>query len=202
MKLPKVLRVIIVLVLFVLANITVQKFMLLPLSIQPGCSAVLYMYVGYLWKKYKDDLAGLEKYVKVLLLVAASLFWAAFVIGFKSFWLVSSDYGRGLKDVIASFCAAAVVICLSYAVGRNGFILTRVLRYLGRHSLIALAAHNIALINFPWDQLREFLDSHGTVYVAKVIIFILVHLMWIFLFIWLMTRFKFTRKVFNVKQNK
>ena len=175
--------------------------MLLPLNIQPGCSAVLYIYAGYLWRKYKDDLVGSGKLVKALLITAAVLFWAAFIIRFESFWLVSSDYGRGFKDVIASFCASAVVICLSHFVGRNGFILTRAVRYLGRYSIIALIAHSILLVDFPWDRFKALLDGLGVVYSAKVVIYSLLHITWMFLFIWLMTRFKFTRKVFNVKPN-
>jgi fucose 4-O-acetylase-like acetyltransferase len=199
MKLPVIPRVILIVTIFVLANITVEKGWFLPLSIQPGCSAVLYMYIGFLWKKHKDKLVALSLVVKVLLIVFSVAVWALFILNFATFWLVGCDYGHGLRDVIGSISASAIVLGLSYIVVKYGEKFTLFIRFIGKYAIIAMTAQLMELNAFRLnDQVWRSLEGCMP-YILALLILILIKLCWMYLFTWMFSRFRITRKLFGLK---
>ncbi len=166
MKTKPAIRVITLVLLFVFAHKTVVDIVFLPLSIQPGCTAALYIFVGYVFRDYERVLSKLSVETKILGGVSAVWVWFGFVRDFQSFWLVHSDYGRGIVDLIGSLCASGVIIFISYLLFSQKFrYLNRYLSYIGKNSLIFLCAHFIELRTFPWWQIVNSIlkDSYSDI---------------------------------------
>ena len=66
MKTKPAIRVITLVLLFVFAHKTVVDIVFLPLSIQPGCTAALYIFVGYVFRDYERVLSKLSVETKIL----------------------------------------------------------------------------------------------------------------------------------------
>jgi len=202
LKLAPVKRALIICGLFVFARWSVNNIGFAPLSIQPAFSAILFIYVGYLWRRYEPEIQKTPLSVKALATVFASLLWIQFICEFKSFWLVHSDYGRGFTDVISSFAASFLVLALSYAADEKlGRLLTPV-KILGRYSVIALCAHIIELNTFPWGNIVKILIGENAQYLKALYLKIFLKLCWVFLFTYIMSRFEATKKIFGIKAGK
>lgn len=91
----KEMRIAIVVLLFI-AGYYSRRLFWFPLSIQAGCCATMFMYIGYLIRGAKETLKELSLETKLVCTLAALLVWLAFIRDFKSFWLVHCDIGRGV----------------------------------------------------------------------------------------------------------
>lgn len=131
-----------------------RKLFWFPLSIQAGCCATLFMYLGFCAKKTKSGWDVLDKEVKKALFICAALVWFFFIKDFRSFWLVHCDVGRGIVDIIGSLCACYVVFDICKRIDRVP-ILSKGLAYIGRYSIFMLCIHIIELNLFPWWQIAE-----------------------------------------------
>ena len=149
------LRIVYILSLFILGLSTSRVFWL-PLSIQAGCCAVLFMYVGYCAKDIR-----LHKDVEALGVAMAALAWISFIHNFQSFYLVRNDFGRGWIDIMASLCGCYVVVIVSRLIDRNPHKLAEVLSLIGRHSIIILCVHLIEMDLIDWWAVVEALESMG-----------------------------------------
>ena len=137
------------------------KVIWLPLSFQPGCCALLYMYLGHLWRRSQNAKQQLSPEVRTAGCVFAAIVWLFFIRDFQTFWLVSCDFGRGAVDFFGSVCACIVVFQISRIIEKKLPRLTRWLSYLGRYSLILLCVHIIELNLFPWDIFWDVFTAHG-----------------------------------------
>lgn len=116
----------------------------LPLSIQAGMLASLYVLIGYEIRKNNllEHLNGWE-------LLGCFLVFAWSIWGFKGFWLVHNYMGNGWIDFIASICSSVVIIYLSRYICGRSYILWRLLGWFGRNSLVILCFHIIELNVLP-----------------------------------------------------
>ena len=150
-------QVIWVIALFVFGYVTANRFMWLPFDIQPGCCAVLYMYIGYMARKKEDGIRKLmSKVWPVTFLV-----WFAFICTFKSFSLVRCDYGRGLVDIAASLCACYCVFFISEKLDRFDGRIVWTLAKIGRYSLIILCIHLVEMDLVDWWSVVDRLQRIG-----------------------------------------
>lgn len=202
MKITPIKRAVIVLGIFIFAKWTVENIGFAPLSIQPGCSAVLFIYIGYLWKTNERVWQELSYSVKSITCVFAALLWIEFIRTFGSFWLVHSDYGHGFRDVLSSLCASFLIIGISQGLdGKLGRLLAPI-KLLGRYSIIALCAHIIELNTFPWWKITTEILGEDAPYVKAIYLKILIKVCWVFLVTFILSRFNVTRKIFNLKPIK
>ena len=199
MKLPRIARFIAVIILVILAKVSADHLMFLPLSFQPGIIAALYIYAGYEWRKNKDKFVSMKTWIKVLMAILALLVWAEFILSFKSFWLVTCDLGRGVQDVVGSLCGSAWVLAFAFFADKYGRRFTGFIRFLGKNSIIVLAAHIVELNTFPWGVYNYLMDFYSVNPVIIVTVKIVIKFTWIYLFTWLFSRFDFTRKLFGMK---
>ncbi len=125
----------------------------LPFSIQAGAGATLFMYVGYVLRRSQDTLRALPREAKVLCGIGAVAVWASFIYSYESFWLVSSNVGRGGGDILSCLCACGVVLWVSKRIDERGGRLGRGLAYLGTYSLIMLGVHILEMRLVPWSQI-------------------------------------------------
>ena len=127
----------------------------LPLSLQPGGCALLFVYLGWLLRRARPKLEALRlpaaaKAAGVALALAG---WLWFIGTFAGFWLVTADVGRGLPDILGSCCGCAVVMLLSRLICRGPKRLSDALAFYGRHSLLFLSIHYVEMRRLAYTKL-------------------------------------------------
>ena len=154
------IRALFVLALFAAAYYTREIFWM-PFSLQPGMCSVLFIYVGWIVKRYGDRLRAVPKALKIIFLIAGAVLWAVFVITYnRTFWVVRCQFGRGIPDIIMCLGACQTVMFISWLLERVPFCV-RTLAPVGRYSLLILCIHNIELNFFPWTQIMQALTGLG-----------------------------------------
>ena len=153
-------RTLFVAVVFLLSYFSC-KFFWLPLCIQRGGFALLFMYIGYLYKQEKETVSSLSKETKFFILFAAALLWINFIKDFQGFWLVIFYFGRGMVDVFASLGASLCFLELSKATEHFLPSISSSIEFLGKNSLIMLSIHNVEYHFFPWHMCFEKLTMIG-----------------------------------------
>ncbi len=152
-------------VLFVAATVVLGylscSLFWLPFSMQRGCCALLFMYIGYLCKQEKDTFNSLSKETKFFFLFAAVVVWLDFIKGFQGFWLVIFYFGRGVMDVFASLCACFCLILVSKIIENYLPAISGSLEFLGKNSLVMLSVHNVEYHFLPWHLCFEKLTMIG-----------------------------------------
>lgn len=151
LRLEERFRFPVVILVFLICCHTRKPLFWFPMSVQAGGPALFFMYCGYLAREFLPAVKALSREARYVLTGAAFWIWIEFVLNFKSFWLVHSDYGRGVVDLIGSLCACACVILLSGAIAKKGGLAARGLAYLGYYSLLMLCMHIVELDTFRWD---------------------------------------------------
>ena len=145
----KSIRIISVTVLFIVGYFS-AKIVWLPLSIQAGFCAVLFMYIGYLVNTYFDRYRDIYLKHKKIIIICSCIIWIQFIYNFKSFWLVHCDIGRGIIDIIGCLCACYIVVLISRIIKIKTRVLSKILKFIGRSSLLILCIHVIELDLIPW----------------------------------------------------
>lgn len=146
-----------VVALFALGYITANKLIWFPFDIQPGCCAVLYMYIGYMARKNED---GIRKVMNKAW-PAAFFAWFAFIYTFASFSLVRCDYGRGPVDIAASLCACYCIFFISEKLDRFDGRIVWTLANIGRYSLLILCVHLVEMDLIDWWKVVDRLQMFG-----------------------------------------
>ncbi len=149
-----------------------------PLSIQAGCCALLFLYIGYLVRKTEASYNKLGKEIKIALAIGAAVVWFLFIRNFVSFWLVHCDIGRGVIDIFGSLCACWCVVLISTLIDLRAKLLSGYLAFLGKYSLFILCAHIFEIRLFRWKQFREFLGGFGVNEFWQIIIVIIIKIIW------------------------
>lgn len=174
-----------------------KKLCWLPLSIQAGGPALLYMYIGSLFRQAQGSLRSLRAECRTALVLGALVVWVSFMVDFQSFSLARCDLGRGAVDIFGSLCGCAVVLLAARAVEVHCPVPARCLAYLGRYSLLTLCAHIVELDIFPWDILKGAVASLGAPYVAYQIALVLGKLGWSVAVTVLLSRWEPARRLFG-----
>jgi len=154
-------RIVFVLVLFFAGVWTAKEFFWFPFSIQAGCCATLFMYLGHLLKGIKNQIQKVSMEIKVLFSVFACIIWLGFIKNFQSFWLVRADVGRGAIDILGSICGCYMIFLVSMFLDKKTKYISNLLSFLGRYSLIMLCVHIIELNLFDWDIVDNFFMHFG-----------------------------------------
>ncbi len=153
-------RILLVLVLFFIGSWS-RKLFWFPLSIQAGCCATLFVYLGYLLKNIKKQLKELTIEVKTVLSILALAVWFSFIKNFQSFWLVHCDIGRGVIDIIGCICGCYIVVLIAKYIEKHTIYLSNSLSFFGRYSLFMLCIHMIELDTLPWGWVQQSLIVYG-----------------------------------------
>lgn len=157
LKLKPVLRLVFVLLLFAAGNWSRKAFFWFPLSIQAGCSATLFLYIGYLGRQVEAKYREFPFEAKAAWSVFALIVWIFFIRDFESFWLVHCDVGRGAVDIFGSLCACYTVMLISKWLDRHGKCVATFFAFLGENSIFMLCAHIVELDLVPWYVLQDML---------------------------------------------
>ena len=174
-----------------------KKLCWLPLSIQACGPALLYMYIGWLFRQAREPLRRVSAECRTALVLGALVVWVSFMVDFQSFSLAHCDLGRGAVDIFGSLCGCAVVLLAARAVEVHCPVPAKCLAYLGRYSLLTLCAHIVELDIFPWDILKGAVASLGAPYVVYQIALVLGKLGWSVAVTILLSRWEPARRLFG-----
>ena len=131
-----------------------------PLSVQEGMCSTLFIYAGYIYRKFKLQIDNnrIKKYVFVLSLVM----WIRFILFFTSFYVVECNFGNGLIDIISSLCACYCVLetaVLSKSLIEKKNVLADKICFFGEISLIILCVHLTEMNIFPYKYVLSGLTG-------------------------------------------
>ena len=169
----------------------------LPLSIQAGGPALLYMYIGWLLRQARDPLRRMSAETKGFLTLGALILWIGFIVSFQSFSLVRCDTGRGAVDILGSLCGCWIVLLLARIIDARLGLAARALAYLGRYSLLMLCAHIVELDIFPWYALKTLMLDHGSPYWLYQAALVLGKFAWIISATAILERWPLSRRLFG-----
>ena len=198
LKMKPVIRLAFVIALFLFGYYT-RNWFWFPLSIQAGCCATLWIYIGYLFKRSKEMREKLPSQCKYIVLLFSIVVWVFFMIQFQTFWLVHCDIGRGVVDIFGSLCASYAVIWIARLIWHIPGV-GRWLAYLGKYSLFMLCIHMIELDLIPQERVMGMLSAHiPASSVVLFLIFIIVKLIIIIGLTVLASRSTFIKRLFGFK---
>ena len=140
----------------------------LPLSIQAGLCAALFMYFGCLFREAEGAVRRLPREVLIAAFISAAVVWVTFLLDFKGFYLVNNRFA--VADVWRSLCACLVVLIISRFIEKKSRFLTKILTFYGKNSLFVLCAHIIELNLFPWSILYALPELAGLPHFAVQLI--------------------------------
>ena len=191
----KYLRLCFVFALFAFGYYT-RTICWLPLSIQAGACATLFMYMGYLMHEIRDVISKLPKELKVFGCVCSILAWIAFIRDYQSFALVYCDIGRGPVDIFGCVCACLVVLMASKFIERHTSMIAGFLAYFGKYSLLVLCVHIIELNLFPWRRIAVALGMNENMKLAFMLSGKLVSVLFC---VYIFSKIRIVKKLYGLK---
>ena len=145
----------------------------LPFSIQAGMTASLFVYIGFLAKKY--DVFAKKLSTAVLSITSAVWLWCIIYCG--RLYMVRNYYENGLLDVLGALAGSYIVIILSKTLEKKTKWCAGILKFFGVNSLLLLCCHAFELNVVSWDWVwRLFSDRMHFQYYNVVIILICIKL--------------------------
>ena len=196
-------RMLIVIALFFVGYLS-KSLLCFPLSIQAGCCATLFMYLGYLINISKDKIFSLPKEIKIFIVTFALITFISYIKeNIQNFSLVYCDFGRGIVDIFGSICACFIVIIISYIINQKFKKLSNGLIFLGKYSLIMLCVHIIELNLFPWDKvINKILILFKLPTSINILLKIIGKLIFIITMTVILAKWNFSRKIFGYKKDE
>lgn len=200
-KLKPVCRIIIIGSVFTLCQLTAPIFWL-PLDIQAGGTASLFMYLGWLLKKNQLQIETIrDKEVRFVGFVGALFIWFYAVMNFKGFYLVHDEIHNGIFDIIGGICGSILLLLLSYLMTKRTAKLADFLSWAGKYSLLFLSVHITELNLLPWNKIvTKAVSLTGIFPVTDSAVFcyvIIAKFLFIFIAMWILLKSRIIRKIYR-----
>ena len=167
----------------------------LPLDIQAGFAAAVFVYVGKKFREYEIFEKEIPKYI----LVPGIGIWGYIILGGTNLGLVQAVFPNGILDFIGAIIGSYVIINFSKKIDRYYEKIARILEYYGNNTLIILWAHIIELSIVPWDEKWIWLNSLGIPYILQVWIILMVKILWATIWVVLINRIPLISDIFHGK---
>ena len=188
----------VVLLLFFVGKWTCDNLFLFPLAVQPACCALLYMYLGYLVRK--TNIKELPVEIKYIIIAISTWMWISFIQNFQGFWLVHCNIGRGISDIIGSVCASLIIFLISYIISKHFILLSKLLGFLGRYSVMVLCAHIVELNTFPYWMFENAILGDVQTPLKCLYLRIIIKFIWIVFITIIFSKVSFFRYIFGMKK--
>lgn len=177
----------------------------MPLSIQAGMTAAVFVYLGWFFHKHRI----FERPISSIWLGGAAVIWLFGILFCGRFYIVRNHFGNGMFDILAAVAGSYVIIVICKVIERKTKNLARVLEFYGRNTLLILCMHAVELLIIDWNwvwQLGEKLQLQ-TYQVIWIIFLLKVSLFTVGIYIihflqdrykvlkkWIKEKFEFSKK--------
>lgn len=169
----------------------------LPFDIQAGLTASLYLFWGYISKKYSILKTHISYFTWFVILFIAA--WA--IKYFKGLWFVKNYFGNGIFDILASLAISFIIMKICAFIVDKLPHLTLILQWFGKNSIIVLAFHIIELDLFPWQLLIDRFGIFGQdlnhLSGLGLTIIIIMKLLWVILGISFINHIPFMKRIYK-----
>lgn len=136
----------------------------LPFSIQPAMTAALFVYVGYLAKKYDV----LKKTPPAGVLSGIAGVWGLCAVYCGVNYLVSCYFRSGLLDILGALAGSYLVIFLSKLIEKYTKHISGILTYIGKNSLLIMCCHAFELNVISWKWVEDLLSTWNCQYFTVI----------------------------------
>ena len=222
LKAPWPAQVLVAAVVAVVSCVSAQRFFL-PLSLQPAGIALMYMYLGHLWRLAKPKVDRWPRGGRIALGCVAFLGWAVFLVFYNGVYIVTAQFKDGPLDVLGTLAACYSVLLIAKGIDRIGDasrigdvgrvgdvnrpgIVSRIgnalaqgLAFCGRYSLFMLCAHAVENALFRWSVLIGALTGLGLPLLLAQVLTLLCKLAWIVGWTVLLSRWSGARRLFGIR---
>lgn len=136
----------------------------LPISIQAGMTATLFLYIGYWLRQHKD---GERKriFIPICVIIWAVAFCVSYLNGNMS--MASNKFPNPIINIVGAICGSYLIICLSRRLERTNLI-CKFLTFLGENSLLVLCVHLVEQKILPWSIIYGIIPN---TYVAYIVVY-------------------------------
>ena len=128
----------------------------LPLSVQAGFCATLFLYIGQLVRKYNVIRSPA---IHPVLWFTGLFVWLFCAIHYGKLYMVSNSYNDGIIDIVGAVCGSLCILKISDMLSSNSGCVVSVLRRFGQITLPVFCMHLIELKITPWGLLNPWLFS-------------------------------------------
>ncbi len=158
---------------------TLTRHIWYPLSIQAGCTALLFMFIGYEFRANWDKLSSVSLEFRAALFVFSCFVAKWFISNFQTFYLVHADLGRGAIDITACLLVCYAVFMISGLIDSYLPVAAKPLSFLGKYSILVLCMHIIELNIFPWGMILDRLQAAGIAEQLRLYLLVGLKFLWI-----------------------
>lgn len=183
---------VIFIVLIAIMSYISSKYIWLPLDIQSGGTASVFVYIGaYIKKKkIKIDKINYPLFIIGLVILALEVHFEIYVS------IVCNYYKYTIVSVIGALFISYSILCISKVLEKNE-IIKKFLCFLGCNSIIILCIHLIELNNAPWGILYNIMTDINIHTGLQYLIVYILKLIFILICTMIILRNKTLKKIFS-----
>lgn len=157
-------------VLFFLVGYFSAKIFWLPLSIQSGMTATVFLYFGIEARRHRLlDAFRQRPYLWIL----TAAIWIIFIWKFTGFSMAMNNYGvYPILDLFGSLCACLCIMGIAMLCDKWLDMISRGLALIGRHTLAILCVHLFEDNLIPWAVVLPWLSAVTHEHMTGLVLFV------------------------------
>ena len=118
----------------------------LPLSIQAGMTAAVFVYLGWLSNKYKL----FEHPAPHMWISGAAIIWLFGILFCGKLYVVRNHFENGLFDIVVAVAGSYLVIVICQIIDKQTKYLANLLEFYGKNTLTILCMHEVEILTISW----------------------------------------------------
>ena len=152
-----------------LLGICSSTFIRIPWSIQEGMGALIFVAIGYEYRKRNFCQLTKNKKVRIGILIIAVVYTSLCLVTGCHIDMVKNDYPFLVIDIIGTISVVILVLHICCYISKTRIRL-ECLKMIGRCSLWVLVFHTIEINAFPWYIIHKICSQLGTSELSNIII--------------------------------
>lgn len=118
----------------------------LPLSIQAGMTAAVFVYLGWLSNKHKL----FEHPAPHMWISGAAIIWLFGILFCGKLYVVRNHFENGLFDIVVAVAGSYLVIVICQIIDKQTKYLANLLEFYGKNTLTILCMHEVEILTISW----------------------------------------------------
>ena len=127
----------------------------LPLSIQAGMTAAVFVYLGWLSNKYKL----FEHPAPHMWISGAAIIWLFGILFCGKLYVVRNHFENGLFDIVVAVAGSYLVIVICQIIDKQTKYLANLLEFYGKNTLTILCMHEVEILTISWKWVWQIGDK-------------------------------------------